>query len=233
MKRREFFKVVAGTASSWPLFAQAQQQAMPVVGYADGVSVTTLPTASLLAGVRRSLAASGFIEGKDFRFEFREAKGELSRLSDLYRELADQKVKVLLAPTTIQLEAARSVTRSVPIIFQTGSDPVENGFVASMNRPGGNLTGVFNLAAATTGKRVEVLRELVPALTKFVFLTYRQDVRLSQNETKAAQDAADFVSLDLLVLALPTSRSWRRRLRPVFARAQAASWSVRMRAFIV
>jgi putative tryptophan/tyrosine transport system substrate-binding protein len=201
MKRREFIQLAAGTAVSWPLVAQAQQQAMPVIGYADGVSITTLPTASLLAGVRRALAASGFVEGKNFQFEFREAKGELGRLPALYRELADQKVKVLLAPTTTQLEAARSVTQTIPIIFQTGIDPVENGFVTSISRPGGNLTGVFNLAELMTGKRVEVLREIVPSLTKFAFLTFRQDVRLSQKEAKAAQDTADLVRLDLLVLS--------------------------------
>ena len=201
MKRREFIKLVGSAAASWPLAAQAQQQVMAVIGHADGLKVGLTGTQNLLAGIRRTLTASGFVEGKNFRFEFREAEGQFGRLPGLYRELVDQKVSVIVAPTTAQLEAARSVTQTTPIIFQVGVDPVENGFVASMNRPGGNLTGVFVLAVLTTGKRVEVLRELVPSLTKFAFLTNRQDVRLSQLEAKAAQDTADLVRLDLLVVA--------------------------------
>jgi putative tryptophan/tyrosine transport system substrate-binding protein len=199
MKRREFIKLV-GSAASWPLAAQAQQ-VMAVIGHVDGLKVTLAGTQSLLAGIRRTLGASGFVEGKNFRFEFREAEGHFDRLPALYRELVDQKVAVIVAPTTAQLEAARSVTQTIPIIFQIGTDPVENGFVASINRPGGNLTGVFNLAVLTTGKRVEVLRELVPSLTKFAFLTNRQDVNLSQKEAKAAQDTANLVRLDLLVVS--------------------------------
>lgn len=201
MKRRQFIKLVGGAATSWPLVVQAQHQAMAVIGYVDGSRVALTGTQQILAAIRKTLATNGFVEGKDFRFEFREAEGQFNRLPGLYRELVDQKVTVIVAPSTAQLEAARSVTQTIPIIFLTGLDPVGKGFVASINKPGGNLTGVFNLASLTTGKRVEVLQELVPSLKKIAFLTNRQDVDLSQAEAKAAQDAASLFHLDLLVVS--------------------------------
>ena len=107
---------------------------------------------------------------------------------------------VIIAGTTLQLEAAKGVTRSIPIIFLIATDPVENGFVASLNRPGSNITGIFNLNVATTGKRVEALRDLIPSLTKFAFLDNPQAARLSEIDRTAAQDAAKLLRLDLLIV---------------------------------
>jgi putative ABC transport system substrate-binding protein len=196
--RRGFISALGG-ASVWPLLAQAQQQATLVIGYADSGTIASAET-SFLASLRRGLAANGLVEGKNFRFEFREANRQYERLPALFRELVDQKVTVIVASTTLCLEAARAATQSVPIIFNIGADPVENGFVASLNKPGGNLTGVFNLNSTTTGKRVEVLRELVPSLTKFAFLNDPKDVRVNKVEEVAAQDAANLFRLELLVV---------------------------------
>ena len=112
----------------------------------------------------------------------------------------DQKVTVILTTSTVGLETAKAATQSIPIVFFMGSDPVERGFVASLNRPGGNITGVFNLNTTMTGKRVEVLRELVPSLTKFAFLTIPLDVTISKNEAREAQAAADLLGLNLLIV---------------------------------
>jgi len=188
-----------GNVLAWPVLARAQQQAVALIGYADGETIAMAETA-FLGSLRRGLAANGLVEGKEFRFEFREAKGQYDRYPVLFRELVDQNVSVIVTATTLQVEAARTAAQSIPIVFNVGIDPVENGFVASLNRPGGNLTGVFNLASTTTGKRVEVLRELVPSLTKFAFLNNPKSVSLSKVEAAAAQDTANSAHLDLLVV---------------------------------
>jgi putative tryptophan/tyrosine transport system substrate-binding protein len=198
MRRRDFIAGL-GVVVAPPIVVRAQQQAMPVIGYADGETIA-MAEATFLPSLRRGLAANGLVEGKNFRFEFREAKRQYDRYPVLFRELADQNVTVIAVATTLQLEAARAATQSIPIIFDIGTDPVENGFVASLSRPGGNLTGVFNLASTTTGKRVEVLRELVPSLTKFAFLNNPKAERLSKVEAAAAQDTANLFRLELLVV---------------------------------
>ncbi len=164
--RRELMAALGGAAVAWPLTARAQQQAMPVIGYVAGSMELS---EYFLTVVRKGLAELGYVEGKNFRFEFRVSQPDRHMIT--FRELADQNVTLLVIPTTLQLQAAKAVTQSIPIVFFLGSDPVENGFVASLNKPGGNMTGVFNLHAMTTGKRLEVLHELVPSAATFAFLT--------------------------------------------------------------
>ena len=195
--RRELITALGSAAFAWPLAARAQQQAMAVIGYAAG---SVKSAREFLDGVSRGLAKLGYVEGQNFRFELRDANDQYDRIPIMFRELADQKVTVIVVATTVQLEAAKAATQSIPIVFYIGSDPVENGFVASLNRPGGNITGIFNLNSTMTGKRVEVLRELVPSLTKFAFLTNPRDLTLSKLETRAAQAAADSLGLNLLIV---------------------------------
>jgi putative tryptophan/tyrosine transport system substrate-binding protein len=126
----------------WPLAARAQQQAMPVIGHIDDNDLKW--DEWFLANVR--MADYGYVEGQNFRFEFREAHNRSDLYPALYREMVDQKVSVLIANSTLKVEVAKAATQSIPIIFLMGSDPVENGFVASLNRPGGNITGVFNFS---------------------------------------------------------------------------------------
>jgi putative tryptophan/tyrosine transport system substrate-binding protein len=197
MKRREFIKLIGGVAASWPLAARAQQQAMPVIGFVTGSMELSR---WFLTGVRNGLAELGYVEGKDFRFEFRDHNFQSDRNPIMFRELADQKVTVLLIAATSQIAPAKAATQSIPVVFFLGSDPVENGFVASLNKPGGNMTGVFNLHSMTTGKRLEVLHELVPSAATFAFLTNPVEVRLSKLETGAAQTAAHSLGLNLLIV---------------------------------
>ena len=169
MRRREFLGFLGGATAAWPLRVHAQQQAMPLIGF---VAPTQLKFSErYLANVREGLAEYGYVEGQNFRFEFREANSQSDLMPILHRELVDKKVSVILADLTVKLEAAKAATQSIPIVIGIGADPVENGFIASLNKPGGNITGVFNLGVNLAGKQFEILHELISSATKFAFLT--------------------------------------------------------------
>ncbi|MBR0797529.1 ABC transporter substrate-binding protein [Bradyrhizobium jicamae] len=169
---------------------------MPAIGLvAQGTWKGAEP---FFARLRQGLAEYGFVEGKNFRFELREANYQFDRLPALYRELADQKVSVMLAETTAKLEAAKAATQSIPIVFVTGIDPVENGFIASFSKPGANITGIFNLTSTLIGKELEILHELVPAAKKFAFLTDPGNMTLRKLSLASIQAAADSLGLNLL-----------------------------------
>lgn len=200
MKRREFI-TLAGGAAAWPLAAQAQQQSMPVIGYAVGGLKLS---AKFVANFRKGLAARGYIEGQNYRFEFRDAYERYDLIPAMSRELADQKVTLIIAVTTLQVAAAKAATQSIPVVFAIGTDPVENGFVASLNRPGGNMTGFYNLGLTLVGKRLEVLHELVPSATKFALLTDTGNVTLTQLQTKSIKAAAESLGLNILSVTAHT-----------------------------
>ena len=168
MRRREFV-ALTGAMAVWPLAARAQQQAIPVIGFATDLTLKL--SEAFLASVRKGLAEYGYVEGQNFRFEFREGNFQNDLLPILFRKLVDQKVTLILTNTTLQTEAAKATTQSIPIVFSIGSDPVEDGFVSSLNKPGANITGIFTLGVMIVGKRLEVLDELVPSATKIAFLT--------------------------------------------------------------
>jgi putative tryptophan/tyrosine transport system substrate-binding protein len=193
--RRELMAALGAAAVAWPVTASAQQQAMPVIGYVAGDFKNG---ERLFANVRRGLAELGYLEGQNFRFEFRDTNFQVDLIPIRLRGLAEQKVALIIASTTVQLAAAKAVTQSIPIVFYIGTDPVENGFVASFNRPGGNITGVWNLAVTLTGKRFEVLHETVPSATKFAFLTDPGNRMISELQIPLAQAAAHSLGLNLL-----------------------------------
>jgi putative ABC transport system substrate-binding protein len=195
MKRREFIKLVGGAAASWPLAAHAQQKAMPVIGFVAG---TMKQAARFLDNVRKGLADYGYIEGQNYRFEIRENNFQIERNPILYRELVDQKVTLIITASTVALQNAKAATQSIPIVFIVGSDPVESGFVASLNKPGGNLTGIYNLGLALSGKRLEVLHELIPSVAKFAFLTNPSNVALGKLEMQQVQAAANSVGVGII-----------------------------------
>jgi ABC-type uncharacterized transport system substrate-binding protein len=197
MRRREFIMLLSGGVATWPLAARAQQQAMPVIGTVTG---TPEIKQRIVADFRKGLAELGFVEGQNFRFEFRYTNLQPASIARLIAELVDQKVTLIVTTTTLQLEAAKAATQSIPIVFSIGSDPVENGFVASLNKPGGNMTGVYNLNSALAGKRLELLRELVPSATKFAFLTNPSELTISDLETRGLQAAANSLGLNLLIV---------------------------------
>jgi putative ABC transport system substrate-binding protein len=184
-----------GGALAWPVAAQAQQQGMPVIGFAAG---SLKLSAIFLENVRRGLAKLGYVEGQNYRFDIRETNFKNDLLPSLYRELVEQKVTLIVTATTLQLERAKAATQSIPIVFTIGIDPVENGFVASLNKPSGNITGVFNLTVMVTAKRLEVLHELVPSATKFAFLTDPGNITLGKLQIAQIEALADSFGLGIL-----------------------------------
>ena len=173
MKRREFITVVGGTAA-WPLVGHAQQPTMPVVGYLySGAPETSAPWT---AAFRQGLSELGFHEGRNVAIEFRWANNETGRLPELAADLVHRRVAVVVAPgTAASVLAAKAATTTIPIVFRTGGDPVELGFVSSLNRPGGNVTGVGAMSLETGSKRLGLLRELLPSATRFAALINPDD----------------------------------------------------------
>jgi putative tryptophan/tyrosine transport system substrate-binding protein len=203
MQRREFIKLVGGVAASWPLAAQAQQQTMPVIGMV-GFTVQSVARGRFLEIVRKELAGYGYIEGQNYRFEIKENNYQFERNPSLYRQFVDQKVSLIITTSTVGVQNARAATQSIPILFSIASDPVENGFVASLNKPGGNITGMFNLGVMLLGKRLEMLHELVPSVGKFAFLTQPNNQTLGELQMQHSEAAANSLGLSLLHVSAPT-----------------------------
>jgi putative ABC transport system substrate-binding protein len=200
MRRREFITLIGG-AIGWPLAARAQQQ-MPVIGFLSARSPDE--SAHLVAAFRRGLAEQGFAEGQSVTVEYRWALGEYNRLPAMAAELARRPVAVLVSvgadPAAL---AAKAATTTIPIVSTFGGDPVEGGFVASLNRPGGNITGTSNLSAALEPKRLGQLRELVPqAATLGVLLNPKFPSAASQ--LRVIQEAARTIVVQLHVLRAST-----------------------------
>ena len=160
MRRREFIALLGGAVASWPLAARAQQPALPVIGFLR--STPLAPTAYFVAAFRAGLREAGFVEGQNVAIEFRSAENDLARLPALVAGVLQRQVAVIVANNTAA-PAAIAATSTVPIVFATGSDPVLDGLVASLNRPGRNVTGVSFLGGIVGTKRVELLLQLAPA----------------------------------------------------------------------
>jgi putative ABC transport system substrate-binding protein len=175
MRRRDFITLLGGAAAAWPLAARAQQPTMPVVGYLNSGSPEAF--ASLVAAFRKGLGEAGYVEGRNVAVEYRFANDQADRLPELVGDLVRRKVSVIAAVgNSAAALAAKAATATIPIVFVSGADPVRVGLVASLNRPGGNVTGITSLAAEISGKLFGLLQAAAPGATRYGVLVNLDNV---------------------------------------------------------
>jgi putative ABC transport system substrate-binding protein len=202
MKRREFIKLVGGVATAWPLAAQAQQPTMPVIGFLR--STTLKPFENLVTAFRQGLKEEGFVEGQNVAVEYRYAENQLDRLPGLVADLIRRPVAVI-AGDTLAAIPMKATTSTVPIVFMTGGDPVRSGLVDSLNRPGGNVTGVVFFGAALGAKRLELLHQLVPSAATIAMLVDPNSPSTEAERTDV-QAAAEAIRRQLVILDVSIDR---------------------------
>jgi len=197
MWRRNFIALLGG-ATTWPILARAQQPEMPVIGCLN--SAAAAPIAHLLAAFKRGLSEPGYIEGQNVAIEYRLAEGQYDRLPALAADLVNRRVSVIATGGgTVSALAAKAATATFPIVFISDSDPVKIGLVASINRPGGNVTGIHQLTAGLEAKRVGLLHELVPSATTIAVLV-NPNYPDAEAQIREVQDAARTLGLQLHIL---------------------------------
>ena len=218
MRRRDFIKLIVGGAVAWPLAARAQQPAMPVVGFLRSTPLNT--STPLVAAFRQGLKDSGFNEGQNVAVEIRSADNQIDRLPALVDELVRWPVNIIVANVLAAL-AAKNANTTVPILFVTGSDPVKDGLVASLNRPGGNVTGVSFVSGALATKRLEILRQLTPNATTIAMLV-QLDSDESVLEQRQVQMAARVNGQQLIVFDVNSAADIESALATMAARGVGA-----------
>jgi ABC-type uncharacterized transport system substrate-binding protein len=203
VKRREFIMLLSGAVAAWPLAARSQQSAMPVIGFLDTRSPDGMT--DRLRAFREGLKDSGYVERENVAIEYRWAENQLDRLPELAAELVRRQVAVIAATSTYSAFAANAATTTTPIVFLVGEDPVRLGLVASLARPGGNLTGINNFTGELTVKRLELLREMVPGAARIAVLVNPANTTTETALSDAAA-AARVMGLQIQVLNASTSR---------------------------
>ena len=218
MKRREFITLLGGAAAVWPLAARAQQRAMPVIGYLSVGSPES--DASRLTGLRRGLNQTGYIEGRSLVIEYRWAGGRPDRWTELAAELAGLRVDIVVTASDPAVRAAKQAMPATPIVFAIASDPVGRGLVSSLARPGGSVTGLANLVLDTVGKRLELLREIIPALDRVAVMA-NAGFPEALLEMEAFEPLAKAQGLDVTAVEIRRTEDIAPALEHLGSRAQA------------
>src|SRR6516164_8660900 len=201
LHRREFIGLLGAAAAAWPLAARAQQAATPVIGFL----YFGWPDKNLVATFHKGLNETGYFKGRNLGIEFRSAQNDTARLPELAADLVRRHVAAIAAPSGTAALAARAATTTIPIVFNTAGDPVQMGLVASLNRPGGNLTGVANMHMEVAAKRFGILRELLPKATRFAVLV-NPNSRNAKSEITEAQAAGSALGRQVDILTAGTDR---------------------------
>ena len=201
LKRREFITLLGGAAAAWPLAARAQQPAMPVIGFLNGTSPEGYGL--FLLAFRQGLSETGYIEDRNVAIEYRWAEGHYERLPALAADLVRRRVAVIAATSTPANVIAMKATTTIPIVFTTSSDPVELGLVASLNRPGGNVTGAVTLNVEVVSKRLELLHTMVPTASMIVVLANSTNPN-AETQSRTLQAAARTIGQQIMIVNAAT-----------------------------
>jgi putative ABC transport system substrate-binding protein len=202
-KRRSFITLLGGAAAAWPLVARAQQPAMPAVGFLDSRSPDAV--AGRLRAFRQGLKETGYVEGENVTIVFRWAEDQIGRLPELAADLVRRQVAVITPAAASSILAAKAATSTIPIVFVTGDDPVGLGLVASLARPGGNLTGIGFFSTELAAKRLELLRELLPAAARVAVLVNPASAATTEATMREVEPAARTMGLQIQVFNANTS----------------------------
>ena len=205
MRRRDFIKAIVGTATAWPLGARAQQQAVPVIGLLASWARNDSP--QLLAAFHQGLQEGGFVEGQNVTIEYRLADNQNERLPELAAALIQRQVAVIAAAATPAALAAKAATTTIPVVFEIGGDPIHLGLVASLNRPGGNITGVTNFNTLVAPKRLELLHEILPAVRVVALLVNPANPSV-ETQSSDVLPAARNLGLEVHILKASTERDF-------------------------
>ncbi len=206
MRRREFIILLGGAAATWPITARAQQPPMPVIGFVNVASPQSYT--KQLAAFLKGLSETGYVDGHNVAIEYRWAEGQNDRLPAMVADLLHRQVVVIAATSTPAALAAKAATTTVPIVFETGGDPIRLGLVTSLNRPGGNVTGVTQTNVEVAPKRLQLLHELVPTASSIALLVNPTNPALAEPTTKDLKAAARTLGLELHVLNASTERDF-------------------------
>ena len=227
MRRRDFIQGIAGSTIAWPLAVRAQQSAVPVIGFLGPGSAQS--DAYRVTAFLQGLSEAGFVEGQNLAIEYRWAEGHYDRLPALATDLVHRRVAVIAASSLPAALAAKATATTIPIVFETAANPVKLGLVASLNRPGGNITGVTQMSEEVAPKRLELLHELLPKASVLALLVNPTDPAISEPQAREVLSAARALGVELHVLNASTEHDFDAVFAKLIELRQGDSWSAATR----